>query len=179
MEHQVIGNFLKFLFASFLFCTPLRAQNIASIEVPLGISFVYGFDYHPVWYFQIKPTVGFTLGDNIITGKWFMLQYGFSVEQRYYYNILKRQLKGKQTLHKSADFISFKPFFIYQHYQNDMLEDIGGSAFSVLFNWGLRRSISRRFYFEGSVGVGPGYDTYDKRFHLMSNLNACVGLKLF
>jgi len=162
-----------------LISKPLSAQNMASIEVPLGISFVYGLDYHPVFYTQIKPFIGFAFGDSYIAGKWSMLQYGVCVEKRYYYNMLKRQLKGKNTLHKSANFISIKPSFMYEYYLNKMLIHRNKSIYSCPFNWGLRRSISRRFYFDGSVGVGPAYNTDDKCFYFSGNLHVSIGLKIF
>jgi len=95
------------------------AQNLASIEAPLGISFVYGFDYLPVHYTQIKPNVGIAFGGGIFTGNWLTVEYELAVEQRYYYNIIKRQLNGKNTLHKSANFISIKPSWAYITYKNE------------------------------------------------------------
>ena len=96
-----------FVFVLCLSYLPLTAQNMASIEVPSGISFTYGLDYHPVWYTQFKPTVGFGWGNSSFFGKSSAIQYTFIIEQRYYYNIVKRESKGKKTLHKSANF--FEP----------------------------------------------------------------------
>ena len=176
----IMKCFSKLLFVLFFFSIPLSAQNSASIEVPLGISFVYSIDYHPLWHTQIKPTVGFGLGRDYIAGKWYTLIYEFSVEQRFYYNLLKRELKGKKTFHKSANFISIKPTFDYQHYlKNDMLAEVKVSVFSCPVNLGLRRSINSRFYFDGSIGLGPAYNTYDKRFYPRGNINIAIGFKLF
>lgn len=155
----------------------VKAQDIASIEAPLGISFVYGFDYHPLWYSQLKPTVGFGWGVDFFAGDWRLLQYGFSIEQRYYYNMLKRQKQGKKAFNKSANFFSVKPSFTYHHYLNNILID--RSIYSCPINWGLRRNISQRFYFDGSVGVGPAYNTYHKNWSSFFDLHICIGFKLF
>jgi len=173
-----MNYFLKITYFTLcLTCMPLKGQNMASIEAPLGISFVYGFDYHPLWYTNLKSTFGFGWGDDYIAGNWYLLQYGFSIEQRYYYNMYKRVSQGKKTFNKSANFISVRPSFTYHQYLNNMLID--RRIYSCPLNWGLRRTIGQRFYFDGSVGVGPAYYTYHKKWSSFFDLHICIGFKLF
>ena len=157
---------------------PVFAQNMASVEAPMGISFTYGFDYHPVQYTQIKPNVGIMFGGGSITGNWMTVVYELAVEQRYYYNIIKRQLNGKNTLHKSANFVSIKPSWAYITHKNEFGK-IDNYRYYCSVNWGLRRSIGKRFYFEGSIGIGPAYFKIDNDWAPLGNLYLGIGYQLF
>ena len=174
------------LYALCMVCLPVTAQNMASIEAPSGISFVYGLDYHPVWYTQLKPAVGFAWANSYLIGRNSEVHYAFTIEQRYYYNIIKRQSKGKNTRHKSADYFSVKPTYIFSHvkYANTITSisgrnKYGYNYFGCTFNWGMRRAMGQRFYFDGSIGLGPSYSTYYQHFKPNIDLNLNFGFKLF
>ena len=152
----------SFIFKVTLFCLcifyyPLNAQNLASteFELPAHVSFVYGFDYHDQWYTQLKPAVAFTFGGDI--SNWSAAIFNFTAEQRYYYNMLRREKKEKRTDYKSADFISIKPSFRYLHYFSDYKPRNDGYLFATTVNWGLRRAMGKSFYFDGSLGYGLAY----------------------
>jgi hypothetical protein len=174
---------LKIVFVSGILCQTLHSQNIASIEyeVPLGVSFVYGFDRHPEFYTQVKTNVSFSFGayreypfdDHKVN--WFATLCGLTIEQRYYYNISKRQAKGKSTIHRSANFLSVKPSVRYCFYQKNRTDLTGWYLYSCPVNWGLRRAMGKRFYFDGSIGVGPAYYAFDKYWAPMLELNLCFG----
>jgi hypothetical protein len=177
-----------YLIALSMVCLPLTAQNMASIEIPSGIAFVYGLDYHPVWYTQLKPTVGFEWANSSFIGKSSEIHYAFIVEQRYYYNMLKRQSKGKNTLNKSANFISLKPAYIFSRGKFDKNsfwgELTGNNRYNIhtyycTANWGLRRAIGQRFYFDGNIGLGPSYSTRYHEWGTAFELNFNFGFKLF
>ncbi|MDR2147754.1 MAG: hypothetical protein LBE91_14970 [Tannerella sp.] len=180
-------NILKIsLYALSLACLPVAAQNMLSIEAPTGISLVYGLDYHPVWYTQIKPTFGFAWTRVDFLGESSELQYALIVEQRYYYNMLKRQSKGKNTLNKSANFFSIKSGYILSRVDSyDLFTQITGidkyntHTYYGTVNWGLRRAMGKRFYFDGSIGLGPTYLTYNKKWDVMFDLTVNIGFKLF
>ena len=157
---------------------PVFAQNMASIEAPMGISFVYGFDYHPMQYTQIKPYVGVAFGGGLLTGNWLTVVYELTVEHRYHYNIIKRQLNGKNTLHKSANFISIKPSWAYITHKNEFGR-INDYRYYCSINWGLRRSMGKRFYFDGSIGIGPAYFKFDNACIPLTNLYLSIGFQLF
>ena len=67
----------------FFFLKSVNGQNIASVEAPMGISFVYGLDHNPVLYTQLKANVGVAWGEGMFAGKWHSWAYDFAVEQRY------------------------------------------------------------------------------------------------
>ena len=154
------------LYSFFLMCLPLKAQNMASVEAifPLGVSFVYGIDYHPKWYTQLKPNVVPSFGGGS-SGNWFSATYGLAIEQRYYYNMLKRQEQGKKTVHKSANYFSVKSAYGYSHYLKHYLDEAYDWHICTLtVNWGLRRAFGKRFYFDGSISAGFSYNTYDTHY---------------
>ena len=167
-----------FLSALSLVYSPLAAQNMASIEVPSGISFVYGFDYHPKWNTQLKPTVGFAWANSSLVGKSNEVLYAFIIEQRYYYNIIKRESKGKKILNKSANFFSLKPAYAFARikYGKNTFDE---QKFWCSVNWGLRRAMGKRFYFDGSIGLGSFYSNYYKEWDAIIDLNISIGFKLF
>jgi hypothetical protein len=177
-----------YLCALSLVCLPLTAQNMASIEAPSGIAFVYGFDYHPAWYTQLKPTVGFGWANSSLIGKSKDVHYSFIIEQRYYYNIIKREAGGKNTLHKSADYFSIKPAYRLTREKHDykivdgQIAKRGWSNVHMYYctaNWGMRRALGKRFYFDGSVGLGPSYSSDFDEWGVLCDLNLSIGFKLF
>lgn len=86
------------------------------------------------------------------------LDFGFipavKLQGRWYYNLLKRQEKGKNTLRYSANYITLEtrgiPGVVLPEEDS---KRIGLSVF-VAPKWGLRRSLGRQFFFEGAVGYG-------------------------
>ena len=139
-----------------------------SIEAPIGISFVYGFDYHDQWYTQLKAKVIEYNG------------YAFAIEQRYYYNMLRREKKDKRVDYKSADFISIKPILSHGRYFGNMNE----YSFVCPVSWGLRRVIGKkgRLYFDASIGIGPAYPAYfskNNSWELAADLHLGIGIPLF
>ena len=164
-----------------LFCfvsMPVFAQNMASIEAPMGypigVSLAYGIDYHPERYILIKPSVSASLNKGDI----FSVRYALAFEHRYYYNIIKRQSKGKKTLHKSADFISVKPSWEYWSFKDYEYYRMNHIYFCSI-NWGLRRAMGRRFYFESSIGVGPLYNKNEMAWFLHGDFRLSIGVQLF
>jgi len=158
---------------------PLNAQDMASVEMPVGpsVTFAYGIDYHDKWYTRLCPTFAYSMGSNIITGKWHGLQYSFGVEQRYYYNMAKRQSKEKRTMLKSANYVGVKPTYIYQHYINEYMLD--ETSFACPVFWGMRRAMNHRFYFDVNVGIYPEYSALRKGWASSGFASACVGYRLF
>ena len=168
-----------------IFCIPLQAQNMASVEnFFTRISLVYGIDNRPTIYYQCKLTADFAFGGfwDIYNppelNHWLQINYWFSFEQRYYYNLIKRQLNGKKTLHKSANFISIKPSYIFIQYKNKYIRQTNHISYCSV-NWGLRRAIGNRFYFDGSIGYGPIYSISDRLWTTAINVDLFFGFKLF
>jgi hypothetical protein len=174
----------KFLLKTVLYCLcmayyPLNAQNNASIEIGIpytpNVSFVYGLDYHPQWYTQLKPAVGLAFGGGGGSIDWSAAMLNFTVEQRYYYNMPKRQEQGKRTDFKSANFISLRPSVYYPCFFSSYKPVINDS-FTCTVNWGMRRAVGKSCYFDGSFGYGPAYLKSNKSWDGLFAINLGFGV---
>jgi len=175
----------------------LKAQNIASVEVSemlmvynrlaqnvnASAAFAYGFDYHDNWHTRIAPAFVYCTGyrrsfyalEKI--SRWHWMIFSFNVEQRYYYNMFKRQAKEKNTMLKSADYIGIKPSISYHRPLTEHVFD--ETTYSCAVFWGLRRAMNHRFYFDGNIGIVPVYHARHKYWSYPFFVNACIGFRLF
>lgn len=81
-----------------------------------------------------------------------------SVEPRWYYNVKRRVMKGKQTDNNSGNFLTL----YVRHVPNWFVisnRDIGKVVPDIAFipTWGLRRSIGEHFNLEICAGIGYRY----------------------
>lgn len=83
-------------------------------------------------------------------------------EPRWYYNINKRENKGKNTTNNSANFfttsISYHPdWFVISNKDNLYVTN----QLSILPKWGIRRNIAKsNFNFEAGIGLGYRFYFY-------------------
>jgi hypothetical protein len=93
------------------------------------------------------------------------------VEGRYYYNLERRQRKGKNTSHYSGNFVSgFYRYssFVYQGgfstYNKYPTDSLQHDVQYIGAYWGIQRNIGgrQRFYF--SLALGPGLKTNFKNY---------------
>ncbi|MDR2680226.1 MAG: hypothetical protein LBC47_05385 [Tannerella sp.] len=76
------------------------------------------------------------------------------VEPRWYYNLAKRQAKGKFTTHNSGNYLSLRTSFCPEW---PAIHDSGSRPVSSLYvipMWGIRRHYGEHFSFEASAGIG-------------------------
>lgn len=90
----------------------------------------------------------------------------FSLEPRWYYNLEKRNNKGRNIANNSANFVAlavdFHPdWFVISNYDNVGIR----SQLSVIPKWGIRRHIGKS-NFNYEAGIGLGY-----RFNLTQNID--------
>lgn len=89
------------------------------------------------------------------TGLHFVLQPTATVEPRYYYNLVKREKKGKNTKYNAANFISI-PMSYHSSIGNvSSAKNLNGiDTFSVGFLWNIRRNINNTpLFYELSTGL--------------------------
>ncbi|MDR3309639.1 MAG: hypothetical protein LBS80_06775 [Tannerella sp.] len=98
-----------------------------------------------------------------------------TLEPRLYYNILKRQTKGKSIVHNSANYLSLKtsvhPSFGIVSDKSEVNGDL-----LILPSWGIRRSIGRHFNYE--LGLGAGYDYIFPKNGVRDHGEFVIGLNL-
>ncbi|MDR3253266.1 MAG: hypothetical protein LBT35_06880 [Tannerella sp.] len=112
---------------------------------------------------------------------WFGERSGYALipvltlEPRLYYNILKRQAKGKNTVHNSANYLSLKtsvhPSFGIVAHNYEVYGDL-----IILPSWGIRRHIGRHFNYE--LGIGAGYEYVFPKNGDRGHVDFVIGLNL-
>lgn len=74
-----------------------------------------------------------------------------NVEPRFYYNFLKRTVKGKNATNNSANYVAMSAEYTFGSNISDRLRC--EQALSVTPKWGLRRALGEQFFFESAVGL--------------------------
>ncbi|MCM5661500.1 hypothetical protein [Galbibacter mesophilus] len=106
---------------------------------------------------EIGLNAGFFSGTFIEDG--FILTPSITVEPRYYYNIKKRNEKGKSTFHNAATFLALDVTYLPDWFTISNLDNVSVlDNVSFIPKWGIRRNIGKHFNYE--VGFGLGYRFY-------------------
>lgn len=100
------------------------------------------------------------------------------VEPRWYYNLNKREIKGKSTFKNSGNYVYLRGLYLSDLFLiSDFKGDINNTALLVVPGWGMRRHIGKYINYE--IGGGLGYVKY---FHkepiLVDNSGLYVDIKL-
>ncbi len=133
--------------------------NTSSIKMGI-LGFGYSQEYAIGKICTFNLELGFLTGSaayksGTIGNGWdWSLPLAARVDPRVYYNFIRRSEKGKNTKYNSADFIG-----LAVTYSSSI--SIGNLSISpqlsVTPQWGIRRLICPRFYFEPSLGYGIVY----------------------
>jgi len=116
-----------------------------------------------LWWGEFYEKTGFVAGPVL------------TLEPRWYYNINKRNRKGKSINDNSGNFISIKTsyhpdWFVISNYQNIRIV----SDISFVPTWGIRRNIGEKFNFEAGIGLGY-WTTVNTSNYWFSNLSGVAG----
>lgn len=96
----------------------------------------------------------FTIGDHY-DGAGFILQPVLTLEPRYYYNLEKRNLKGKKTNNNSGNYISIKTSYHTDWFVVNLADNVTKTAdLAIVPTWGLKRSIGNHFTYDTALGFG-------------------------
>jgi len=100
---------------------------------------------------------------------------GVSLEPRWYFNLKKRDSKGRDISFNSANYWSVKAFYISDAFiiatNNAELEN---DKLNVTINWGLKRNLSKKLHYE--FGIGLGVDAlYQKSNAILATDSPVVG----
>ncbi len=136
----------------------LARRFTLNLEAGAGYSFYYGNSY-------FGEDFGYALAPFV------------AAENRYYYNLEKRERKGKSIRNNAANFLSAT-----------LRYDMVPVAYEDLYNnprislrpaWGFQRSIGRRFSFETLLGWSIRYDTQLKEWEHSPAVNFKLGYFLW
>lgn len=85
----------------------------------------------------------------------FIMQPVINLESRFYYNIEKRNSKGKKTAKNSANYFSIKTSYHPDWFVVNLDENSTKiSDLSIIPTWGIKRQIGKHFNFETGIGFG-------------------------
>jgi hypothetical protein len=144
----------------------VNAQEVGVEKSIFGIQ--TGFGAHTgIWFnnesklsnsIALRSEIGlekdFTVGDHY-DGAGFILQPVLTVEPRYYYNLEKRNSKGKKTANNSGNYISIKTSYHPDWFVINLADNVTKTAdLAIVPTWGLKRQIGNHFTYETAVGFG-------------------------
>ena len=96
----------------------------------------------------------FAVGDHY-SSTGFILQPVLNLEPRYYYNIEKRNSKGKKNSKNSGNYLSIKTSYHPDWFVINLDDNITKIAdLSIIPTWGIKRQIGNHFNFETGIGFG-------------------------
>lgn len=112
-------------------------------ELGLNLGFGGGGSYN-----QFRNALGLTEGIALVPS--------FSVEPRYYYNLKKREDKGKNTYANSGNFLAFKTNYYPGWLIAGDNKDVIGYTNQISFTpyWGIKRTILKHLTYEAGAGLG-------------------------
>ena len=116
---------------------PLSKYSVLNAEFGLlngSIQYSSGNDYPSTWSLS--------------------LPIGLELEPRIYYNLAKRIRKSKMVTLNSANFVSIAALYSSKAYLGNLSQD---PFIALVPQWGIRRNLGKKFYFESSVGIGVSY----------------------
>ena len=164
-----IKKIMKKLLITLIFCGSLfvlRAQEASVEKSTFGVQ----TGWFGIWLYNeaklsneivLRSEIGLT-GEFYFNGyyenTWFLVAPSITLEPKWYYNIKRRNEKGKSIVGNSANFISLSTTFIPDWFyatNNDDLTYL--TQISIIPTWGIRRNIGKNFNYEVGAGIGYGY----------------------
>lgn len=116
----------------------------------------------------------------------FALVPGLSLEPRWYFNLKKRQEKGKDIAFNAGNYWSLKAFLLSDSFiiaNNDNLE-LGRDRLHFTANWGLKKNLSENWNYEFGIGLGANLlykenaAFYENESPIVGSLTLRIGFKL-
>ncbi|TXK33877.1 hypothetical protein FVR03_18245 [Pontibacter qinzhouensis] len=123
--------------------------------------------------FAIRSEIGFDAGlfgsgfSNNNLG--YVLTPVLTVEPRWYYNIKRRDTKGRRTANNSANFLTAKINYHPDWFTISSDDRWVHNQIAVIPTWGIRRVIGKHFTYETAIGLGYRY-TFRKSYGFSTNL---------
>lgn len=143
-----------------------NAQEVSVEKSIFGVQ--TGFGVHAgIWFnnesklsnsIALRSEIGlekdFTVGDHY-DGTGFILQPVVTLEPRYYYNLEKRNSKGKNTTNNSGNYFSIKTSYHPDWFVINLADNVTKTAdLAIVPTWGLKRQIGTHFTYETALGFG-------------------------
>lgn len=138
--------------------TPSVVKNQYKINalVP-GFVYEHGFDTKNTLYSELST--GFGYKNNSYYGGAFYLYPTLTAQYRHYYNLERRNDKGKVTTHNSGGYFGFSADYFFQSIsvsKNSYSHTIPSLTAGPV--WGFERTYKRKFNIGLNLGVGANID---------------------
>lgn len=179
---------------SILIFKPIMAQELASVEKSIWqvqsllVTKYFSNESRIKRDLALRSELGFSFSyrDGIFLDNPIVAWSPFlRLEPRYYYNLQKRQLKGKKIAYNSGNFLSLATSYQPDWFVISNEPNMGViPSLSLIPTWGIRRSPTRHFNYEAGIGVGYGWDYYSVMPRTVAigevfvNLHLRIGLQL-
>ncbi len=149
-----------------LMASKITAQS-ASVEksiygIQTGILGIWAHNEHGLSKtIALRTEIGFDGGfiihnnDNI-----YIMTPVITLEPRWYYNIKKRERKGKNTSNNSANFIGLKTSYHPDWFVISNDDIYTPDQISIIPYWSIKRTIGNHFTYETGFGLGYNYFIY-------------------
>ena len=156
----------KTLFTLFL-STSLFAQekatdlfNINLSILGVGVQYEKALNNSLTVVGSLDYSGGFRYSNNYLYGSdlEYILTTNIALEGRYYYNFNRRISKGKNTSKNSGNYLALKAGYIPDWLTYSNSENLSVSPQGmVTFNYGLKRSFAKNFFYEFYTGLGINF----------------------
>ena len=163
---------LKYLLIAFtiLVSSLVEAQNVSVEKSIFGIQIgILGIWVHNESRlsneFVLRAELGFDGGyrySDLFDVNYFVLAPVLTAEPRWYYNLEKRNKKGKSILKNSGNFVGLKVSFHPDWFVISNDDNVSVSnQISIIPKWGIKRTLGEHFTYETGIGFGHGYQIDD------------------
>lgn len=167
----------SFVLAFVLMSFVVKAQEEVSVEKDLNsvqaglISLSYQKEIRLDRKMTLKSEIGLISGSSVIEysdgqkEKSFLIVPFVSVEPRWYYGLDRRNRLGKDTKNNSSNYFSLLTTFSSTRTALVNTKDFETApSLDIIPEYGIRRSIGKRFYAEYSVGIGYRHNFLKKEY---------------
>ncbi len=145
-------------------------ENLNSVQVGL-FSLSYQKEIRLDRKMTLKSEIGLVSGSSVIeysdgqTEKSFLIVPFVSVEPRWYYSLDRRNRLGKETKNNSSNYFSLLTSFSSTRTALVNTKDFETApSLDIIPEYGIRRSIGKRFYAEYSAGIGYRHNFLKKGY---------------
>ena len=118
----------------------VRLSNNFSLRAEAGVNSAF-------WWYHTLFEEGFS----------FVFFPEFSIQPRWYYNLNRRNERGRDISNNAANFIKINTI-IAPDWMIGGDEDTFVGSVAFIPTWGIRRNIGNRFEYEAGMGIGYGFN---------------------
>jgi hypothetical protein len=139
-------------------------KDIMSAEIGLFTASL-NYERHLGGLFTLKTGVGVGVyfGQDFFSGNTYWEFTPIVIaEPRYYYNFNRRVQRGRKTSYNASNYLALSvSYFSNPVVVSGMNYHIRQSAFSLIPEWGLKRTLGKRMNFEFAIGYGLTYTLHE------------------